>query len=146
MQFESNRALVKADVQAKRVTINVDGPAASRRRLLAVIRADFDHIHHSFTFEPQAMIPVPEHPEMLIPYKKFVVLETKGITTYQDVVGDDVLELDVQAMLNGVDLEGTRRSLQTPDRLTDALRLFYSYAHEDENLRDALEGVCLEYV
>ena len=57
----------------------------------------------------------------------------------EDVVGDDVLELDVQAMLNGVDLEGTRRSLQTTDRLTDALRLFYSYAHEDGNLRDALE-------
>ena len=45
LQFEGNRALVKADLQEKKVFISVSGATIGRRRLLAVIRADLDRIH-----------------------------------------------------------------------------------------------------
>src|SRR5262249_3186032 len=51
LEFGGNRALVKADAQAKTVMINVSGPLSGRRRLLGIIRSDFEHIHRSFRFE-----------------------------------------------------------------------------------------------
>jgi internalin A len=62
LNFEGNRALVKADPQDKCVSISVAGPMASRRRLLAVIRSDFERIHSSFKFKPKELVPVPGHP------------------------------------------------------------------------------------
>jgi len=137
--FEENRALVKADAQEKRIYITVDGPSAGRRRLLAVIRAEFEHIHRSFKFEPQEMVPVPDHPDALVPYRKLLKLEESNVRALPEVIGDRVVELNIQALLNGVDLEGTRRRSRMDDLRTPALQLFYSYAHKDERQRDELE-------
>jgi internalin A len=139
LNFEGNRALVKADVHDKRVFIAVTGPAAGQRRLLAIIRADFEHIHRNFRFQPEEMVPVPDRPSVLVPYKKLCVLESNGIATFLEVVDTGVLELDVQKLLNGVDLEGTRRTGPSTDSQPRPLRLFYSYSHQDEELHDELE-------
>ncbi|MCP4717755.1 MAG: GTP-binding protein, partial [Deltaproteobacteria bacterium] len=40
-----NRALVKADREDRIISITIDGRPRSRREFLAVIRAEFDHIH-----------------------------------------------------------------------------------------------------
>ena len=84
------------------------------------------------------MVPVPGRPEVVIPYSKLKVLEQKGKVTFDEVIGDDVVELDVREMLNGVDLEGTRPRLDVPER-AEALRVFISYSHKDETLRAELE-------
>mgnify|MGYP006292242467 CR=1 FL=1 len=62
LNFEGNRALVEADPQDKCISISVKGPMASRRRLLAVIRSDFERIHSSFKFKPKDLVLVPAHP------------------------------------------------------------------------------------
>jgi internalin A len=141
LEFEGNRALVKADVQDKRVYIFITGSPSSRRRLLAIIRSDFDHIHNIVckTSKPQEMVPIPDHPDVLIPYKKLQVMENKGTKLFEDVVGEDVIEFNVTKLLNGVDLEGTRRPQLMKDSDSKPLRLFYSYSHKDETLRDELE-------
>jgi internalin A len=60
LAFEGNRALVKADVQDKRVFIAVSGPATGRRRLLTIIRSDFERIHADISkLKPDALVPVP---------------------------------------------------------------------------------------
>jgi internalin A len=137
--FEGCRALVKADVQDKRVQVLISGPTGNRRRLLAVIRSDFDRIHASIPeLKPQEMVPVPGRPQLVVPYRKLTVLEQKGRRTLEEVIGDEVLDLDVAKLLNGVDLAGRLR----PDERVASdqpLRLFYSYAHKDETLRNELE-------
>ena len=45
LEFEGNRALVRADRADKKVFISISGSAAGRTRLLAVIRSDVDRIH-----------------------------------------------------------------------------------------------------
>ncbi len=139
LQFEGNQALVQADMQVKKVLIHVSGPVSSRRRLLAVIRSDFEHIHQNFTFNPQEMIPVSGHPGLVVPYEKLVVLESEGVDSFLEVANRKTIALDVQELLNGVDLEGTRSLRQKPDDIHATLKLFYSYAHKDEYLRDELE-------
>ncbi|NET39396.1 MAG: TIR domain-containing protein, partial [Cyanothece sp. SIO1E1] len=139
LTFEGNRALVKADRQDRCVTISVDGPIASRRRLLAIIRYDFDRIHSSFKFTPQEKVPVPQHPAVSVDYKELLMREEHKQTTFDVFTGDGLLTLNVRDLLNGVDLDDSRQPTSVMDRQTQALRLFYSYAHKDESLRDELE-------
>ncbi len=143
LKFETIRALVKADVSEKKVFIAVDGPAAGRRRLLAIIRSDFERIHRDIRhLQPQEMVPLPGHPEVTIPYQKLLVREQKGTRRFTEIVGDDEIELDVQELLNGVDLEGTRqreRKIEMREMKERTTRLFYSYSHKDESLRNELE-------
>ncbi|NJL55090.1 TIR domain-containing protein [bacterium] len=140
LSLEGNRALVKADQRGRCITISVDGPFISRRRLLAIIRADFERIHNSFSFKPRELVPVPGQPNITIRYKELLLRENQGLTSLQVFADDDTfITLNVRELLNGVDLEGTRQPSHAMERHSQALRLFYSYSHKDETLRDELE-------
>ena len=137
--FGGNRALVKVDAHERKVTISVTGPLEGRRRLLAVVRSDFEAIHGDIRkLQVEEIVPVTGRPEVLIPYKKLEVLEQKGKAKFEEVIGDDIVELDVRAMLNGVDLEGTRHRNPLLER-ENAVPVFISYSHKDESLRAELE-------
>lgn len=141
LTFEGNRALVKADVQDKKVFIHVFGTAAGRRRLLAIIRSEFERIHRDIrNLQPQEMVPVPGRPDSVVSYKKLLVMEQGGVADFPEVIGDVVFNLSVRELLDGVDLEGTRRKeRKMPGEQKQAARLFYSYSHKDEVLRKELE-------
>ncbi|MDA1327015.1 MAG: TIR domain-containing protein, partial [Proteobacteria bacterium] len=139
LQFEKNHALVKADVHDKKVFISVSGPHEGRRRLLAVIRSDFAHIHTSFKFDPMEMVPLPDHPEEVVSYQELLVMEEAGRQNFPKVIGSEVVDLDILALLNGVDLEGTREAKSNKRMTRNAKKLFYSYSHKDESLRTELE-------
>jgi internalin A len=143
LAFEGNRALVKADMQDKRVSVCVTGPLASRRRLLAVIRSDLEHIHANYNnLNPEAWIQASRNPGIFISYADLITFESKGKPTYSVAVAGDVVEFDVQELLNGVDLEGERKMRRPVERNSGAakkLNLFYSYSHKDEPLRNELE-------
>ena len=140
LSLEGNRALVKADPQERCVTISIEGLVASRRRLLAVIRSDFDRIHSSFKFKPKELVPVPGHPTVTVSYKELLAREKQNRKSFEVFLGDDdLLELNVQELLNGVNIEGSRRRTDEFGMQTNALRLFYSYSHKDEVLRDQLD-------
>jgi internalin A len=141
LTFEGNRALVKADVQDKKVFISVSGTASGRRRLLAIIRSEFERIHRDIrNLQPQEMVPVPGRPNSVVAYKKLLVMEQGGVAKFPEVIGNDVINLSVQELLDGVDLEGTRRKQRMKmSEQTQAARLFYSYSHRDEGLRNELE-------
>jgi internalin A len=139
LSFDGDTALVKADIQDKKVYISVTGASSGRRILLNIIRSNFEHIHSSFTFQPEEMVPIPKHPNALIPYKELRVMEKNKIQNLQKVVGEEVLNLSVTELLNGVDLEGTRKPHALKDFTESPLRLFYSYSHKDEDHQADLE-------
>ncbi len=141
LTFEGNRALVKADVQDKKVFISVAGTPPGRRRLLAIIRSEFERIHRDIrNLQPQEMIPVPGSPDSVVSYRELVVREQQGEAHFTKVIGDEVITLSVQELLDGVDLEGTRRRERTKmSEQKQPARLFYSYSHKDESLRNELE-------
>ena len=140
LQFEGNRALVKADVQEKKVFITVTGPAAGRGRLLAIIRSDFERIHYDVfkTQRPLEMVPLPGHPQVAMPYEELRILEEKGEREFKKVVGNEVLTFNVAALLNGVDLQGVRKPATSFETQREAVRVFISYAHKDERLCNEL--------
>ncbi|ESA35951.1 small gtp-binding protein [Leptolyngbya sp. Heron Island J] len=142
LEKEGNRALVKADIQDRKVIISIMGPVASRRRLLAIIRSDFEHIHSSFKFQVEEMVPTPHDPNALTSYSDLSVMEQNGLSTFHKVSGNDVLELSVQELLNGVDIEMSQRRASVSKQseiARQSLNLFYSYSHKDETFKDELE-------
>ena len=140
MQFEGCRALVRADIHDKKVFVSVSGTRSSRRRMLAIIRSDFERIHRDIrNLLPDEMVPVPDYPDAVVAYEKLLAMESEGIGKFPEFAGGKVIEIDVEDLLNGVDLQGTRRRNRTPDAQRRLVRLFYSYSHKDETLRNELE-------
>ena len=141
LQFEGCQALVKGDVHERRVWISVTGPVRGQRNLLAIIRNDFERIHGDIKkLQPQAMVPVPNHPEVAVPYEKLLKFEEKGIPEFHEQVGDDILTLSVRELLNGVDVERLRKRQALLTQAEKAVMLFISYAHKDEALRAELDA------
>ncbi|MBI4311180.1 MAG: TIR domain-containing protein [Chloroflexi bacterium] len=140
LAFEGCRALVKADTADKKVHILVNGPLAARRRLLAIIRSHFEDIHASLKgLEPTEVVPSPIYPQG-IAYKDLCAYEDAGERQIKVVVEGKLVTLGVQDLLNSVDLEGARQRYKQPTGSGQAVRLFYSYAHKDESLRDELSN------
>jgi internalin A len=142
LKVEDNLALAKADVQDRRVFINVKGPVAGRRRLLSIIRANFDRIHGDIRkLQPAEMVPLPGKPGAVVPYKDLLVWEEKGQKKFPMVVGEDVVEIDVNKLLNGVELKGERESVRGREGIERrrAARIFVSYSHKDERLLSELK-------
>lgn len=136
LRFEEGRALVKADVVDKKVFIHVTGKAEARRRLLAVIRSDFERIHNDLKFKPAELVPLHEHPDEAVTYEELLVYEQNGVAQFSKVIGKKIIQVDVQELLNGVDLEGTRRREDRREALAEMreepIRVFISYSQKDE--------------
>ena len=78
LRFEGHRAWSSA-IRSSAASASVStGPATGRRRLLAVIRNEFDRIHAGYQFKPEPMIPVPGHPKVVVRHEDMVAFEAEG--------------------------------------------------------------------
>ena len=127
------RALVRADSAAGLVSIHVDGPEQPGRELLAIIRYNFRVIHADYEFKPAELVyppGVPERPQLLDDLEGF--LRSGTASTIPIMLPDKTV------------ITPTVASLVEPVKNTaEPVRLFLSYAHEDEQyveeLRKALK-------
>jgi internalin A len=145
LKLEDNLALVRADAQERRVLINIKGPVVGRRRLLSVIRANFDRIHGSIkNLKPVEIVPLPRQPDEFVSYVNLLAWEKNGADKFPMIVDGSVTELDVQQLLNGVETVGERASADGARSSRDiergrAARVFVSYSHKDERQLNELK-------
>jgi internalin A len=140
LAWEGNVAAVKADTQDRRVVIAVAGPVEGRRRLLAVIRADFEEIHRSIPkLKVSELLPVPANPGLAVEYENLRVMEAEGISQLPMVYEGRVVQISISGLLNGVDEGGRARAPFSGAHADGAVRVAFSYSHKDEELRDRLE-------
>ncbi len=140
LEFDGNTALVKADVQDRKVSICVSGPTGGRRSLLAVIRSHFETIHADISnLRPEEMVPLPGHPGETVPYEHLRGMEKEGVEQLQRFVDGKTRYFNVKDLLNGVDLPHSREQASSMDTRERAVRLFISYSHRDEEFRKELE-------
>jgi internalin A len=105
-----------------------------------VIRSDFERIHRDISnLQPEQMVPIPDFPNVAISYEKLLAMERCQIKSFPEFVHKTVINLDVIELLNGVDLEGTR-TVDPTDVQENAAKLFISYSHKDDHLRQELEN------
>jgi internalin A len=158
LSFEGNMALVKADLQEKIIRVLINGPAAGRPRMLAVIREDFDVIHRDIPhMQPQELISFPDYPTITVPYDEVDVLYNANPETPVVRVNDgEVVSHTAGELLLGVEFgmtaeTGRRRAARSGARKSDRqsrqpdvfagpsgdepLRVFYSYSRLDAKQR-----------
>ena len=140
LAYEGCMALVKAEPIERRVIVRVrGGDARARLNLLAIIRYDLDLIHAEFKdrLEAQAKVPLREFPAFAVDYRKLVAFERQGVKEFLEYLGDRIVTVGVLDLLNGVDFTEELNDHRDARRYPKSV--FFSYAHEDEVLRDELE-------
>lgn len=143
LQWEQNYALVQADSGSRVVRVFVTGPPEGQRRLLAVIRSDFEHIHRSYRFKVSSFVPVEGHPGLAVEYDKLLAAERAGMESFPEFAANEFVKIEVKAVLEGVDLNVPSRRHSAGFELLSShrpVKLFVSYSHRDERHREALES------
>lgn len=139
LRWEGCRALVEADKQERQVVVRVTGEAEARRRLVAVIRENFDHIHAEMKeFKPTEWVALVEEPDRWVPFSKLETFARNHEASFREDVGDRLVTVDVEQLLSRADVPGARPKGELRPVRERPLKLFISYSHEDERWRARL--------
>ncbi len=93
----------------KVINLVLDGSPIAQKEMLAEIRAELRAIHDkSFRgINVKEMVPIPEQPEIAVPYEHLLLLEDKGIERFIPQGYSD--EVEVRRLLNGIEPPQKRR-------------------------------------
>jgi len=113
LKRDDNTALVKADIEDKKIYIYVGGKQDTRRELLAMIRGGFDAIHKTIAkIEVTEKVPLPNAPEAAPVDLTFLQrAASEGRESLPVQVGDKIVDLVVEKLLSQVEKEGSRVEL-----------------------------------
>lgn len=139
LRWEGCRALVEADKQERQVLVRVTGEANKRLRLLAVIRENFDKIHAEMKeFKPIEWVALEEDPKRWVSFAKLETFERNREHEFKEDLGDRLVTVNVNEILGRTDVPGARQKAEARIEGKRPLKLFISYAHEDESWRAKL--------
>lgn len=118
LAYEGMRALVKADIEDKRISIAILGKGR-RREFLSMLRFTFASLHQSITgTQPEEYVPIPEESTISVPYAYLLTLEENSVR--QAFVPGLKKPVDVQVLLGTIE-DPMRRWRPTPQELRDVL-------------------------
>jgi len=106
------RALVRADVQERVVTVTVCGPGRQQRDLLAVVRGHFEEIHRGIAgLHAEEKVPVPGYPDAKpLDYRELLVLEENKEKEVTVVTAGRVEKLPLGKLLDNFEEAKSRRA------------------------------------
>lgn len=113
LKIGSNTALVKADIEDRKITIAIDGVEHTRRDALSAIRYQLDEIHGSIKgLNPQKMVPIPNAPNAEpLEYETLLMLEREGQEIYLVRDGSRLVKVNVREILSGIETESQRKEI-----------------------------------
>lgn len=102
-------ALIRADVQDRRVWIGVRGLGRQPRDLLAVVRGHFEEIHRGISgLTADEKVPVPGYPQVKLDYRKLLVREANLRTTVEFETETESIELPLGKLLDNFEAKASR--------------------------------------
>jgi internalin A len=111
LKIGANTALVRADIEDRKITIAIDGLEHTRRDTLSAIRYQLDEIHGSIKgLNPEKRVPVPGSPNAQpINYEYLLMLEGAGQETHLVQDGNKLIPINVRQILSGIENETQRK-------------------------------------
>ncbi len=111
LKIGENLALVKADIEDRKITIAIDGVEHTRRDALSAIRYQLDEIHGSIKgLDAQKRVPISEAPNSEpLDYDYLLQLEQDGFEEHPVKNGNRLVKVNVKKLLSGVVSETERR-------------------------------------
>ncbi|MFZ5857182.1 MAG: COR domain-containing protein [Chloroflexota bacterium] len=104
LKIGDNKALVKADIEDRKITIAIDGVEHTRRDALLAVCTHLDEIHDSIKgLNPEKLIPVPGAVNAKpLSYNYLLMLEAKGIEIFPVPDGNRLIDVNIRKVLSGV--------------------------------------------
>jgi small GTP-binding protein len=111
LKIGENKALVKADIEDRKITIAIDGLEHTRRDVLSAIRFQLDEIHGSIKgLDAQKRVPIPEAPNAEpLDYDYLLQLEQDGFEEHPVKNGKQLVKVNVKKLLSGIVSETERK-------------------------------------
>jgi hypothetical protein len=135
-----NRALIKADSTAAKISIAVSGEQNTRRDFLSLIRGIFEGIHNTIpNLTVKEKAPIPGHEDVAADYNHLIALEAKGVgEVYPEGLTDPI---SIKGLLGGIatktDLKVAELSDAQIDRLSRIIGEVGDYFDQKLDLRQA---------
>ncbi len=119
LKIGENKAMVKADIEDRKITIAIDGLEHTRRDALSAIRYQLDEIHGSIKgLNPEKRVPIRNAPDAEpLEYETLLMLEREGQEEYLVRDGKRLVKVNVREILSGIESEAQRR--ETGGRVTN---------------------------
>jgi internalin A len=114
LKIGENKALVKADIEDRKITIAIDGLEHTRRDALSAIRYQLDEIHASIKgLNPEKFAPIPGAESQR--YEFLLQLEHDGLKMLPvpGKGGGKPIMVDISQLLSGIESEAQRRESVT---------------------------------
>jgi len=104
LKIGENKALVKADIEDRKITIAIDGLEHTRRDALLAVCTHLDEIHDSIKgLNPEKLIPVPGADNAKpLSYNYLLMLEAKGVEILPVPDGNRLIDVNIRKVLSGV--------------------------------------------
>ncbi|GAB1472072.1 hypothetical protein MASR2M66_29500 [Chloroflexota bacterium] len=104
LKIGDNKALVKADIEDRKITIAIEGVEHTRRDALLAVCTHLDEIHDSIKgLNPEKLIPVPGAVNAKpLSYNYLLMLEAKGIEVLPVPDGNSLIDVNIRKVLSGV--------------------------------------------
>lgn len=111
LKIGENTALVKADIEDRKITIAIEGVEHTRRDALSAIRYQLDEIHDSIKgLDAQKRVPIPNAPNAeSLEYETLLMLESEGQEEYLVRDGKRLVKVNVRQILSGIESETQRK-------------------------------------
>lgn len=113
LKIGENAALVKADIEDRKITIAIEGLEHTRRDALSAIRFQLDEIHGSIKgLDAQKRVPIPNAPNAeSLEYETLLMLESEGQEEYLVRDGKRLVKVNVRQILSGIESETQRKEI-----------------------------------
>jgi len=110
LKYGDNTALIKSDLEERKIYVLVSGKDDTRRDLLAMIRGEFDAIHRTIAkIEVTEMVPLPNAPEAAPVDLAFLQkLASEGRESLPVQSGNQIIDLIVKEVLSRIETDGRR--------------------------------------
>jgi len=138
IKFEDCEALIRADFEEKIINIEV-GSSGNKRTLLSIIREKFEDVHSNFKdISIKQVIPIDIENKILVSYDDLILYEQAG----EESIFIPLLKtrFKVKNLLDGIEIEETRKSKIMDNSKEKGVSMFISYSHADEGLKDKLKS------
>jgi len=111
LKIGENKALVKADIEDRKITIAIEGVEHTRRDTLSAIRYQLDEIHNSIKgLNPEKYVPISGAVSAKpLKYEYLLKLERDGEETIKVEDGNGLKKVNIAQILNGVESEYQRK-------------------------------------
>jgi internalin A len=117
LRDQGNRAIVRADLYDRIISIAISGHPSTRRAFLHTIRNCFQAIHRTLEkLNVKEKVPLPENPKIIVDYQQLLTYERKGVPELIPEGYDELV--NVKSLLNGIEPPDLRQK-HDRDRYND---------------------------